>query len=388
MCNNLVHPSLLKSGLISLGFICIFALIGCGGSGSKYPPHLYYETTLLKQSSPKKNEKKRLILSLEQTLGKRKVYRKTLQSTKQVFPSVSGLKSLSHEELRALWTAHPPRFYGAELDLKVKLPKRKAIPITVWIDLKGNLTVQKGRWAPLSKPPPKKQFSQHWKIGPLKAESGKKWSKKALKALHLALSLVNSKERSVLRKIPFVRKQRGPRKQQAALYVYRDCYEEIQIFNRAMTAERYTFVGSSQKAYPSTTFSILHEIGHALHNKPTRQLQCQLIREYQAYKKSVKRANQTRNPKKRAQRIHKVKQTESRLNEMQRQVKRFQKQGPVLKAYKAVIGNQAPPTLYGETSLRESFAESFALYHLDPQALKRLLPKVYFWFKEQKHLLD
>ena len=60
--------------------------------------------------------------------------------------------------------------------------------------------------------------------------------------------------------------------------------------------------------------------------------------------------------------------------------------GPVLAAYQRVKGTSEGPTPYGETSLAESFAESFALYRIDPPALQRVLPKVFNWFKSGKYL--
>jgi hypothetical protein len=60
--------------------------------------------------------------------------------------------------------------------------------------------------------------------------------------------------------------------------------------------------------------------------------------------------------------------------------------GPVLEAYGKALGKASPPTVYGETSAKESFAESFSLYRADPAALKRLLPQVYDFFARGGHL--
>jgi hypothetical protein len=58
---------------------------------------------------------------------------------------------------------------------------------------------------------------------------------------------------------------------------------------------------------------------------------------------------------------------------------------PLLTAYQGLLGKDDWPTLYGRTSLDESFAESFALFKTDPKALKRVLPKVFAWFEAGKH---
>jgi hypothetical protein len=58
---------------------------------------------------------------------------------------------------------------------------------------------------------------------------------------------------------------------------------------------------------------------------------------------------------------------------------------PLLTAYQALLGEDDWPTLYGRTSIDESFAESFAIFKTDPEALKRVLPKVFDWFEAGKH---
>ena len=71
---------------------------------------------------------------------------------------------------------------------------------------------------------------------------------------------------------------------------------------------------------------------------------------------------------------------------LESKMKKWMKVGPVLSAYKRVKGKSRGPTPYGTTSLAESFAESFALYRVDPNALRRVMPKVYRWFKSGDHI--
>jgi hypothetical protein len=54
---------------------------------------------------------------------------------------------------------------------------------------------------------------------------------------------------------------------------------------------------------------------------------------------------------------------------------------PVVVAYAKVADGEPAVTDYGNDSDHEAFAESFALFHVDPDALKRARPKVYAWFK-------
>jgi hypothetical protein len=55
-------------------------------------------------------------------------------------------------------------------------------------------------------------------------------------------------------------------------------------------------------------------------------------------------------------------------------------------AYAAVPGAIPGPTAYGATDVVESFAESFELFHTDPESLSALLPEVHAWFAAGTHL--
>jgi hypothetical protein len=61
--------------------------------------------------------------------------------------------------------------------------------------------------------------------------------------------------------------------------------------------------------------------------------------------------------------------------------------GPVLAAYAKALAGRPAPTLYGATNRGESFAEAFALHHLDPEALRRIVPEAAEWFARGGHLI-
>ncbi|MCA9569304.1 MAG: hypothetical protein KC656_15755 [Myxococcales bacterium] len=59
---------------------------------------------------------------------------------------------------------------------------------------------------------------------------------------------------------------------------------------------------------------------------------------------------------------------------------------PTHAAYASIPGAVPGPTAYASTSVIESFAESFMLFHLDPEALKAVTPQVHAWFAAGSHL--
>jgi hypothetical protein len=58
----------------------------------------------------------------------------------------------------------------------------------------------------------------------------------------------------------------------------------------------------------------------------------------------------------------------------------------VLEAYAAVPGAVPGPTGYAATHVEESFADAFRLWHLDPDALRALTPRVADWFANGGHV--
>ena len=153
----------------------------------------------------------------------------------------------------------------------------------------------------------------------------------------------------------------------------------------AIKSEKYTFSGEAKRALPATVAPVLHEIGHAIHNYPLRKRQCEYLDSVNRYNRKVKKANQA-NGAKRNRLMSELDEDGKKIDRLKKKVKSLNGKGPVLKAYLKVRGSKKGPTPYGETSLAESFAESFALYRVDPKALKRIFPKVFAWFKIGGHI--
>lgn len=372
-----------KTPLYKLAFLFLFALtlIACGSSGPK-KPKLYYEGMMLQSTAPKKNEKKNLLYSLSKTLKDRKVFVKNNGKTNRV----KTLESLSLAELQALWLSSDKDYYGAELDLKILTSKTESVPVTVWIDLKGEMTVEKGQWKPSAVPSSAQEVEERWKVGPLRAKRGTKWSKRALRSINIALSKLSREELELIRGIPFIRKEKGSSASNAALYIQEgDCDAFIHVYNLAIKSERFTFSGEAKAALPATVSPILHELGHALHFYPYRHMLCEYHQRLDAYNKKVPQANSARGAK-RDKLMAELDRASKAIDQLKIKTKKLDGKGPVLMAYLNVRGKKRGPTPYGETSAAESFAESFALFRVDPLALKRVFPKVYEWFKRDGHL--
>ena len=359
------------------------SLIGCGSS--KPLGYLYYETTQIRTPKATKGERANLLHTLSSTLGKRVVYQKRGGKKVKVYPG-GGLKSLSHAALRAIWMASNKRYYGAEFDFKVRLPPKRVTPVSVWISLNGTITFKEGQWPKYKTPKSPEEVEARWKVGKLKRTKGRGWSDRALRAIDLAMAQLATEERKILKDIPFTRKKKSSDKRKGALYIQEgDCDAKIIIYDNAVTAQNLQFTGSLKKVLPATTMVILHEVGHGIHHRSYRKVQCQYIRDVNRRNRLAKKSNRARGKEQRTL-VSQVNQLDKKISSLEKKVKKWRDRGPVLSAYKKVLKGRRGPTRYGETSLAESFAESFALYHTDPEALKRVFPRVYSWFKGHGHL--
>ena len=383
-----LHPATLgfpMRALISVAALSL--LVSCGSSSHTRPDNKYYEGLMIKTPAPKRGERAQLIAGLPSRLGARSVFRVRGTRSKVFGQGVNRLKTLSHAELRALLIASSQDYSGAELDLKVRLYGKNTVPVTVLVEMNGDFSVEEGKWKRSEIPKSAREIEKRWKVGPLKTKRGAKWSARALRSINLALSRLSSDERKLIKGIPFVRKSKGSGAQ-AALYIQEaDCDALIQVFNRAIKSERYTFSGQAQSALPATVHPILHEIGHAVHSLPGRLSQCEYVRLIASYNKTVKRANKARGSK-RAQLSKELNKKKARIDSLKPKVERWRDRGPVIDAYLRAKGKVEGPTPYGLTSHKESFAEAFALYRVDPKALQRIMPKVYTWFKSGAHIRE
>ena len=295
--------------------------LGACTSYSSRKPALYYESVMIKSSPPRADERTQLLKLLPGKLKNRRVLVKRKGRKQTVYgPKKQNLKKLSYSELKALWLSLDQRYFGAEIDLKMMTLNKDSIPVTVWIDLRGNMTIESGQWKVSHVPRGPKEVEERWHIGPLKVKAGAKWSKRALRSINVALSKLSPEELKLMRGIPFIRKKKGRSSSQAALYIQEgDCDAIIQIFNLAIKSERYTFSGEAKAALPATVTPLLHEFGHALHFYPYRHALCRSRQMVKAYNQKVTRANRATG-KKRRRLNHELKLENKAINRINRKI--------------------------------------------------------------------
>jgi hypothetical protein len=262
------------------------------------------------------------------------------------------LKRVPLAAIGALAHLSGPKFWGAEIDVLVRVRGKGTFPVTLWFERGGDVTLAMGKR--LSGRTPKgfgKRSSEaairsSYKTGAIQG-SGRRWSDSELKLLDGALALLHPDERRVLRKVKFLRASLGRQPLQAGLYSMdsRGRYR-LRLFNRAFVSQRLGFVGPTGAPLPRAAWTIIHELGHAISGWPARR----------AFEQGKFKTG-----------------------------KRLQRSNAVLKGFRKARGASRGPTPYGRASLVESFAECFALYHLDPVGLARWNPGVLRWFVSGGH---
>ena len=375
----------MKFLLATILTLSVIWLTGCGG----VPPRLHYSTTVIQHQTVSKSDRRPLVAHAKEIAGDRLIrYRRGAGRYKTI--KANRVSTLPLAALNAIYMLSDEKYHGAEMDLLIRQSGHGRVPVSIQIDLKGDIKIDLGG--------KRRAKAKELSAAP-KFRAGKvAWTPKSQGIVTHAVSLLNEREAKVIHNIPFSRYKRGAGKDKdkGAIYLQHGCGAEIRIFNGPFKSDAWRFAGEARSPRPASVRVVLHEIGHAIHNYPSRRASCIYLAAAKAlsarikkYNATVKRANRTRDPKLNRfleQEGPRITREKAKVNRMSKRVSRLVKGGPVLAGYKRALGQKSAPTQYGENSLSESFAESYSLYRADPRALGRLLPKVLKWFRDGGHL--
>jgi hypothetical protein len=272
----------------------------------------------------------------------------------------STLSALQVPELAALYLATHGGEKGGENDLRVHVKGKGSTPISVLQDLEGNIQIispPRNLPALNSERMTKNALAKHFG---LRHELRGIWEFPERQALFDALALLSADELQIVQDLHFVRAHHPPDRNmsRAALFEGQGCKAKVNVYASGVAADKFRFVGEPAAPKNAMLHSIIHEIGHALEHTPARLRHC-----------AAQRARGN-----------------AKKNAFIRQGNELLKRSPVLAAYQAILGDTPAPTEYGRTSPTESFAEAFALFRVDPAALKRVAPKVHAWFERGGHM--
>jgi hypothetical protein len=235
----------------------------------------------------------------------------------------------------------------------------------------------------------------------------RRWSDRELQILDDSLGALSRVERKALRGITIQRMGRSPQPLAAGLFkLDRRGGKRILIYDRA-------FLGDRRRE--RTNHAVLHEVAHAISAWDLLQAQRRMARTVAEYNDLVDASNRAiaghnataraanrgdRAARDRIDADRKRVERKRRAAEAARPdalaarrkyvalARDFKRRSPrwgVLGDYRKLLKGKRGPTRYGQTNLKESFAESFALFKTDKQALKRWSPEVLAWFERGGH---
>jgi hypothetical protein len=331
----------------------VFVLVvgtGCGRA------HLYYETTELRHPAFARDQQAGLAQALADRIDDDVsiVWVDERRREQRLRGTPADLKKLGLAELGALWLALQGAERGAEADLRVRTGREKT-PISVYWSLDGDLRIESGINEEAEEPAPSESEIRA-RFGLASALPGR-WEEPERRALADALAVLSPRELEIVRDIPFDREAGVPGGDptKAALYVQNGCKAKIYLYATGVKSDRFRFMGSARAPKSAVLHALVHEIGHAVSSAPSREKYCAAERDPKRRNALVAAGND------------------------------LVAGGPVIEAYLRVLDGLPAPTDYGNTSALESFAESFALFHIDEAALQRTRPAVARWFAKAGH---
>lgn len=346
----------MSSNLTGAALLCVLLFgVGCARH------HLFYDTRELRHQPFHSTDEKQLREELERRLRGRQVVWLDHQGREhELVVDEGGLTQLDFPSTAALWLATGPGDVGGENDIRVRIQKKPAVAVSVMSDLEGNIRVESSPRDVAVAPsvgPSKKEIRRRFA---LKGKIDGQWTVVERRALFDALALLHKDELTAIADVHFARRTTSHRgdANQGALYESKGCVGVVYVFTLAVKADRYRFVGDAHQPRHAVLHSLVHELGHAFEHAGARDRYCA--------------AKRNKFPKRR--------------NALIREGNNLTTRGPIAMDHERVLGDDPAPTDYGRTSPRESFAESFALFHVDAKALRRARPRVFAWFRDGGHI--
>lgn len=393
---------------------CALAVLALGACGPARP---YYAGYMFNPPRVEETDRSYLVRYLDWKLRSGKVTRVDIQTpdagTKTLHQSDADTANTDWLPLPALYAAEfvvSTKRKGLELDLMAHMGPEEYVPVTARYEPDGRLVLVLGK--PLSSLVPKAediptpdQLKSQYGIGDVR-NGTRTWKPYELHSLATALSLLSKEERSVMSGIEFVREAQAKKtiKGLKRNEIWGEFHSPggppaprtINLFDVEAESDTAQFIGEPDHPHPLPSMCLLHEMGHAIADHPRTRMNEECNAQIAEAKKLVAQWNALSAAGKESspegvtlglQILElKKKREEHNLRHERLSASYRRNEGPVHAAYLAVRGPDKGPTRYGRTDVEESFAESFALYKADPEALRRIYPDVLDWFVSGGHL--
>lgn len=372
-------------------------------------PHRYYEHYHDVPTALREDVRSDLVIDLAAALASgriRSLRVVTGDGAIQVHPPAPGaprqlLDTLPLAVLETAWMALQGDLRGAEWD-RVAVTQSGLVPVTVWFEPDRAMTLSLGRAMPdLAPGASRENVAQRHGLGPL-VDLDASFSVSDLRALDHALSLLSTSERQLLQGTAIARVH-GPGGEddfwEMGSYARTGMCAAIRLFDGAFQRDDQEFHGEVDAPHPCSSMTILHEVGHRIVDLPSLRLEVEAAHleeriealsrqrdEMQGRIQAAKGPEAGRLSGVAAPILGQLGAALKRRDALKREQVAVSRRSPVLAEYLRRRGRVKGPTEFGRTDEEESFADSFALFRVDPAALRRVYPAVYEWFTAGGHL--
>lgn len=211
-----------------------------------------------------------------------------------------------------------------------------------------------------------------------------KWSDEEKKSVYEALSKMPNGFLTTIKGITFERGGKAPGTEGGH---YDQEHHKIVVYDKLFTDKTSRFGTKGEGFIGSSTYALIHEIGHAIDYAPIREAEkkrddaiTKLDAEFGQYKTenadgTVSYSGFPANKQKRFDKLFKAATDAQDAYDATTT-------DSAKKAYKDAQGKNKQVSEYGETDTDESFAEAFALYMSSPKLLQKTRPDLYKYFKK------
>lgn len=358
----------------------LMMLLGTAWAGDDRPSGRYYDTDphRLRITLHSMDRGSLRSLAMQERHGRVKVYQRQLADGTRV---PVRFRDLEVPELVGMVMALTFDLENAESDMVISGFSEDLIPVTVWWDEPRTLVFETGSAMTSTYDVTRTPEVVAGRFGlPAFVDTDRVWDHRALGLVEEALSRLSPEELALVVDVPWVRASSPPVEavapmegaSLAAMYIVDEHGPRIEVYDVAL-APPPRFVGSAYAPMPVAFDTILHETGHALSHARVRRARQELLA-LEGSLEGLKDDGEARQ------------QAVDRMGSLARLLDRAGPQTPAAISMASVLGDEGAPTRYGMTAPEEAFADCFALFHGDPDALMRARPRAFDWFAAGRHL--
>lgn len=298
---------------------------------------------------------------------------------------------------------------GVETDLLLRERNGWRTPMSLTWDLDGSLEVTVGRDRPMAYPegPTEAVLTERFGVE-LRVQEGAEWEEVNLGILWEGLDRLDDEELACIRDVPIVRAAKAAWRSRgsfvAGFYTYNLGFIELQLFALDGDRARTVFFGSPYQPVPVDVRLVVHELGHAIAAAHWRRQMWALmpllepviwregervgIRQPPDWEAFLR--DRSTLPPERLDEVergwlalHAAGWTPERVEAFRRQMSQPRE---VELAFAELVGERWMPSRYASSDVAETFAEFFAYWKVDPEAMRRVYPDVAAMFDSGAHL--